>query len=96
MKKQWIIVVLLIVIAVVSGIAIGLYLGTKDGDKSDIAKDVHKFGVGPTRNVKALLAEDPVLYVGTSQGIVRYNTQDGQHMVFDNKNSGLVSNGIFI
>jgi ligand-binding sensor domain-containing protein len=95
MKKQWIIVILLIVIGVVSGIAIGLYLGTKDGDKSNIAKDVQKFGVGPTRNVKTLLAEDPILYVGTSQGIVRYNTQDGQHMVFDNKNSGLVSNGIF-
>ncbi len=95
MKKQWIIVVLLIIIAVVSGIAIGLYLGTKGGEKSNIAKDVQKFGVGPTRNVKALLAEDPILYVGTSQGIVRYNTQDGQHMVFDNKNSGLVSNGIF-
>ncbi|MBI3354700.1 MAG: regulator [Nitrospirae bacterium] len=94
MKRN--LVIVLIAIGVAAGIGIGLYVG-KEGEKvsKGAIKDVQQFGVGPTRNVKALLAEDPVLYVGTSQGIVRYNTQDGQHMVFDNKNSGLVSNGIF-
>lgn len=94
MKKNLIIV--LIAIGVAVGIVIGLYLG-KEGEKvtKGAIKDVQKFGVGPTRNVKAILSDSSVIYVGTSQGIVRYDTRNDQHVVFDNKNSGLLSNGIF-
>ncbi len=94
MKRN--LVIVLIAIGVAAGIGIGLFLG-KEGEKvsKGAIKDVQKFGVGPTRNVKALLSDGPILYVGTSQGVVRYDTKTDQHFVFDNKNSGLLSNGVF-
>ena len=94
MKRN--LVIVLIAIGVAAGIGIGLYVG-KEGEKvsKGVIKDVQKFGVGPTRNVKALLSDGPILYVGTSQGVVRYDTKTDQHFVFDNKNSGLLSNGVF-
>lgn len=95
MKKQWVVIGVLIAVSVIFGIGIGLYMSNKGGEDVKDLKNVRKFGVGPTRNVKALLTEEHILYVGTSQGVVMYNTQNEQHTVFDNKNSGLLSNGIF-
>ena len=56
------------------------------------AKFVH-FRVG-NRNVKDLLAEGNVLWVGTSGGVIRYDTKTDQYKLFDSR-SGLLSNGVF-
>ena len=56
------------------------------------AKFTH-FRVG-NRNVKSMLLEDKVLWVGTSGGVIRYDTRTDDYRLFDARN-GLLSNGIF-
>lgn len=51
------------------------------------------FRVG-NKNVKAIHAEGPVVWVGTSGGVIRYDTAADNYKVFDARN-GLLSNGIF-
>lgn len=51
------------------------------------------FRVG-NRNVKAILLKDDVAWVGTSGGVVRYDTKTDEYRLFDVRN-GLLSNGIF-
>lgn len=52
-----------------------------------------QFKVGNS-NVKALLADGPLLWVGTSGGVIRYDTKSDEHRLFDVR-AGLLSNGIF-
>jgi len=56
------------------------------------AKFVH-FRVG-NRNVKDILAEGDVVWVGTSGGVVRYNTRTDDYKLYDTR-AGLLSNGVF-
>lgn len=56
------------------------------------AKFVH-FRVG-NKNVKSLFIDQGVVWVGTSSGVVRYNTKDDSFKLFDTKD-GLLSNGMF-
>lgn len=56
------------------------------------AKFVH-FRVG-NKNVKSLFIDKGVVWVGTSSGVVRYNTKDDSFKLFDTKD-GLLSNGMF-
>ena len=56
------------------------------------AKFVH-FRVG-NKNVKSLYTDRGVIWVGTSGGLVRYDTKDDSFKMFDTKN-GLLSNGMF-
>lgn len=56
------------------------------------AKFVH-FRVG-NRNVKDILTEDNVVWVGTSGGVIRYDTKTDQYKLFDTR-AGLLSNGVF-
>ena len=56
------------------------------------AKFVH-FRVG-NRNVKDILSEDNVVWVGTSGGVIRYDTKTDQYKLFDTR-AGLLSNGVF-
>lgn len=56
------------------------------------AKFTH-FRVG-NRNVKSILLDDKVLWVGTSGGVIRYDTAADDYRLFDARN-GLLSNGIF-
>ena len=56
------------------------------------AKFTH-FRVG-NRNVKSMLLEGKVLWVGTSGGVIRYDTSTDDYRLFDSRN-GLLSNGIF-
>lgn len=56
------------------------------------AKFTH-FRVG-NRNVKAILLKGDVAWVGTSGGVVRYDTKTDEYRLFDVRN-GLLSNGIF-
>jgi len=52
------------------------------------------FRVG-NRNVKGLLIDGDYVWIGTSGGVIRYDTRTDSHKVFDNKIAGLLSNGIF-
>ncbi len=56
------------------------------------AKFVH-FRVG-NRNVKDILSEGNVVWVGTSGGVIRYDTKTDQYKLFDTR-AGLLSNGVF-
>lgn len=51
------------------------------------------FRVG-NKNVKAMLAEGKVMWVGTSGGVIRYDTESDAFKLFDVRN-GLLSNGVF-
>jgi ligand-binding sensor domain-containing protein len=51
------------------------------------------FRIG-NKNVKSIFVDGPIVWVGTSGGVVRYDTKTDQYRVFDNRN-GLLSNGIF-
>ena len=52
------------------------------------------FRVG-NRNVKSMYADGRYIWVGTSGGVVRYDSQTDDYQLFNNKNSELLSNGIF-
>ena len=52
-----------------------------------------QFRVGES-NVKALLADGPIVWVGTSGGVIRYDTEKDEHRLYDVR-AGLLSNGIF-
>ncbi len=52
------------------------------------------FRVG-NRNVKAIMLDGPYAWIATSGGVIRYDTRDDSHKVFDNRIDGLLSNGIF-
>lgn len=56
------------------------------------AKFVH-FRVG-NRNVKDIHTEGNLLWVGTSGGVIRYDTKTDNYKLFDTR-SGLLSNGVF-
>lgn len=56
------------------------------------AKFTH-FRVG-NRNVKSIFAEKDKVWVGTSGGVIRYDTKNDDYRLFDVRN-GLLANGIF-
>jgi ligand-binding sensor domain-containing protein len=51
------------------------------------------FRVG-NRNIKAILADGEIMWVGTSGGVIRYDVKRDDYTLFDNR-SGLLSNGVF-
>lgn len=51
------------------------------------------FRVG-NKNVKSIYVDGPLVWVGTSGGLVRYDTRTDSFKLFDTKN-GLLSNGVF-
>lgn len=52
------------------------------------------FRVG-NRNVKALMLDGDAVWIGTSGGIIRYDTRTDEHKVYDNTVPGILSNGVF-
>ncbi len=52
------------------------------------------FRVG-NRNVKGLMVDGKTAWIGTSGGMIRYDTVTEAHEVFDNRVDGILSNGIF-
>jgi ligand-binding sensor domain-containing protein len=56
------------------------------------AKFTH-FRVG-NRNVKRIFVDGSVVWIGTSGGVIRYDTSKDEYRLFDNK-TGLLSNGMF-
>lgn len=64
--------------------------GVADVDPN--AKFTH-FRVGQ-RNVKSILADGDIVWVGTSGGVIRYDTKTDDYKLFDVR-SGLLANGVF-
>lgn len=62
------------------------------GNANPDAKFTH-FRVGQ-RNVKRILADGDVMWVGTSGGVIRYNIKTDEYKLYDSRN-GLLANGIF-
>lgn len=56
------------------------------------AKFIH-FRVG-NRNVKDIFLDGKIVWVGTSGGLIRYDTGTDEYRLFDSRN-GLLSNGVF-
>jgi len=52
------------------------------------------FRVG-NRNVKSILADGDLVWIGTSGGVVRYDTRNDQHQMFNVESGSLISNGVF-
>lgn len=52
------------------------------------------FRVG-NRNVKGLYIDGEKTWIGTSGGVIRYDTSNDTYKVFDNRVEGILSNGIF-
>lgn len=52
-----------------------------------------QFQIGQ-RNVKSVLVDGDVAWIGTSGGLVRYVPERKEHRIYDNR-SGLLSNGVF-
>ncbi len=52
------------------------------------------FRVG-NRNVKGIMLDGDYAWIATSGGVIRYDTRNDSHKVFDNRLDGLLSNGIF-
>lgn len=59
--------------------------------KSELVYDHFRVG---RRNIKAMMADGSLMWVGTSGGVIRYRLSDDKYKLFDNK-SGLLSNGVF-
>ncbi len=65
----------------------------KVGGLADPAQAFTHFRVG-NKNVKRIFADGDTVWVGTSGGVVRYDTRTDNYKLFDAK-SGLLSNGVF-
>jgi ligand-binding sensor domain-containing protein len=65
---------------------------TQPTDSAQNPKFTH-FRIG-NRNVKSIFAEQDVVWVGTSGGVIRYDTETDDHRLFDVRN-GLLANGVF-
>src|SRR5581483_1680931 len=51
------------------------------------------FRVG-SKNVKSILADGSIVWVGTSGGVIRYDTSTDNYKLYDTRD-GLLSNGVF-
>ena len=60
---------------------------------ADAAQKFTHFRVG-NKNVKRIHADGDVIWVGTSGGVVRYDTRRDDYKLYDTQ-SGLLSNGVF-
>lgn len=60
---------------------------------SDPAQKFTHFRVG-NKNVKRIFVDGETVWVGTSGGVVRYDTKTDEYKLYDTK-SGLLSNGVF-
>ncbi|MEO5352256.1 MAG: hypothetical protein H7835_03470 [Magnetococcus sp. XQGC-1] len=52
------------------------------------------FRVG-NRNVKKMLADGQYVWVGTSGGVIRYDTRSDDYKLYDVRNGSLLANGVF-
>ena len=68
---------------------------TQSGDVTSVDPDAHftHFRVGP-RNVKAIFPDGEIMWVGTSAGVIRYDTSNDDYRLLDTR-TGLLANGVF-
>ena len=57
------------------------------------AKFTH-FRVG-NRNVKSIQADGKYVWIGTSGGVIRYDTTSRDYKIYNNETDGILSNGVF-
>jgi ligand-binding sensor domain-containing protein len=57
------------------------------------SKFIH-FEIG-NRNVKSILADGNIVWIGTSGGVIRYDAAADKYKVFNNHIPGILSNGVF-
>jgi ligand-binding sensor domain-containing protein len=62
-------------------------------DAPDPNEHFTHFRVGES-NVKSILADGEIIWVGTSGGVIRYDTTSDSYKLYDNR-TGLLANGIF-
>ena len=62
-------------------------------DAPDPNEHFTHFRVGES-NVKSILADGEIMWVGTSGGVIRYDTTSDSYKLYDNR-TGLLANGIF-
>ena len=60
---------------------------------ADATQKFTHFRVG-NKNVKRIFADGDTVWVGTSGGVIRYDTRNDEYKLFDTK-TGLLSNGVF-
>lgn len=78
-------------VAMLKGDSVGPFHEGKLGlDKT--SKFAH-FSIG-NKNVKSIFVEDKIVWIGTSGGVIRYDTTTDNYKLYDNRN-GLLSNGVF-
>ena len=67
----------------------------QQGSVANVDPDAHftHFRVGQ-RNVKAIFPDGDVLWVGTSAGVIRYDTTNEEYRLLDTR-TGLLANGVF-
>ncbi len=65
-----------------------------EGQQTNGGPRFSHFRVG-NRNVKSMYADGKYIWVGTSGGVIRYDMDTDDYQLYNNKNSGLLSNGIF-
>lgn len=53
-----------------------------------------QFSIG-NRNVKSMASDGDIVWIGTSMGVIRYDTKTDQHVVHNVENGSLLSNGVF-
>lgn len=86
---------------VVTALAAGYWLVAREADthgtgahpKWQAPADFSHFRVG-SRNVKAMMMDGNILWIGSSGGVVRYDTTTDQYRLYDIR-SGLLANGVF-
>lgn len=66
---------------------------TQAADPAEQARFSH-FRVG-NRNVKGMLADGDLVWVGTSGGVIRYELKTDNYKLYDVSNGSLLSNGVF-
>ena len=73
----------------------GQNLPAESGDVTAIDPEAHftHFRVGQ-RNVKAILPDGDIVWVGTSAGVIRYDTVNDDYRLLDTR-TGLLANGVF-
>lgn len=62
-------------------------------DAPDPGAHFTHFRVGES-NIKSILADGEIVWVGTSGGVIRYDTESDSYKLYDNR-TGLLANGIF-
>lgn len=71
-----------------------LFPTSQQGVKVDPSAKFTHFRVG-NRNIKGMIADGNLVWVGTSGGVIRYDLKEDDYKLFDVNSGSLLSNGVF-